>query len=133
MLNKVYNDNVSILLGRSSTTTVSDIKNSQMYSDIVLLTGVGYRVELLSSNVLRLDVGYSHYVKVSIPNDVNVVVDSSGMRVTLSSTNKQLRGDTLYKVVSVRPRNPYTGAGIVIISKIDTLRKLKSTKAEKTK
>lgn len=123
----------NIILSIINNDIAVNTLNTNNYSDIVLLTGVGYRVELLVGNVLRLDVGYSHYVKVNVPNNVKVVVDPSGMRLTLTSNNKLVRGDILYKIVSVRPRNPYTGAGMVIISKIDRLRKLKSTKADKTK
>jgi ribosomal protein L6P/L9E len=129
--NNIIITNIMLSIMKNDISVNSVSTNS--YSDIVLLTGVGYRVELLVGNVLRLDVGYSHYVKVNVPNCVKVVVDPSGMRLTLTSDNKLIRGDTLYKIVSVRPRNPYTGAGMVIISKIDRLRKLKSTKADKTK
>lgn len=133
LMNNNTRGSVAMMLSiPKSITQVSNV-NTTKYSDMVLLTGVGYRVELISSNVLRLDVGYSHFIKVVVPSNVSVVVDPSGMRLTLTSDNKQLRGDTLYKIVRVRPRNPYTGAGIVIMSKMDRLRKLKSTKADKTK
>jgi ribosomal protein L6P/L9E len=124
---------IGILVG-SIYTSVNALRSmSVVYSDILVLTGVGYRVELIEPNILRFDVGYSHYVKMRVPVGINVVVDNTGIRRTLTSSNKQLRGDTLYKISHVRKRNPYTGAGIVIISEIDSLRKLKSTKSDKTK
>ncbi len=124
---------ISILVGSVHTSVNALRSTSIVYSDMLVLTGVGYRVELIEPNILRFDVGYSHFVKVRVPVGINVVVDNTSMRRTLTSNNKKLRGDTLYKISNVRKRNPYTGAGIVIISEIDSLRKLKSTKSDKTK
>lgn len=132
-MNNGINSVIAIVVNSIESHKVINELNTAQYTDIVLLSGVGYRVELIEGNTLRLDVGYSHFVKVIIPSEVSVIVDPSGIRLTLSSNNKKLIGDTMYKIVRVRPRNPYTGAGIVIMSKKDSLRKLKSTKSDKAK
>lgn len=132
MLNNKYISDILLKGYLFKKSTIIPVITDFMYSDIVLLTGVGYRVELIERK-LRFDVGFSHYVTIILPKDIMVEVDPSGTRLTVKSNNKQLLGDMLKLLIDVRKRNPYTGSGIVIISTKDKRPQLKSTKSDKGK
>ncbi|MBI5644920.1 50S ribosomal protein L6 [Candidatus Kaiserbacteria bacterium] len=71
--------------------------------------GIGYRVELAGKQ-LKLSVGFSHPVMVSIPEGVVVAVDKN--IVTISGANKEQVGEFAASVRAVKKPEPYKGKGI---------------------
>ncbi|MCB9029827.1 MAG: 50S ribosomal protein L6 [Deltaproteobacteria bacterium] len=73
------------------------------------LHGVGYNASL-NGNVLNLNVGLSHEVKMEIPAAITAKVQKT--TIELESADKQLLGNFAAKIRKVRPPEPYLGKGI---------------------
>jgi len=75
----------------------------------LILEGVGYKMELKGKEII-LTVGFSHPVKLSVPEDVSVKVEKNVM--TLESANKESVGQFAANVRRIKPPEPYLGKGI---------------------
>jgi large subunit ribosomal protein L6 len=78
--------------------------------------GVGYRADV-KGNQLEFSVGYSHTVIMVLPEGITgEAKNEKGQppRVTLRSFDKQLLGQVVAKVRSIRSPEPYKGKGIRI-------------------
>jgi len=74
------------------------------------LIGVGYKVALEGDKTLGLEVGFSHPVKLEIPDDIKVSVEKN--IITVFGIDKQKVGEFAAKIRRVRPPEPYKGKGI---------------------
>jgi large subunit ribosomal protein L6 len=87
---------------------------SEGYSIKQELIGVGFRAKA-TGQVLEMNLGFSHNVVFSLPNEVKVSAEQSKGRppvVTFTSTDKQLVGQVAAKLRSLRKPEPYKGKGI---------------------
>jgi len=81
------------------------------------LIGTGYRAEVKGQD-LTLSLGYSHPVNYKMPVGVSAqveIIDVGGTkkpRLHLSSSDKDLLGQTAARVRSFRPPEPYKGKGV---------------------
>jgi large subunit ribosomal protein L6 len=78
------------------------------------LVGVGYKVSN-NGQVLELTLGYSHYIYFQLPKEVKVeTLTERGKNpmITLTCCDKQLLGQVVAKIRSLRPPEPYKGKGI---------------------
>ncbi len=73
------------------------------------LSGVGYRARV-DGRDLVLNVGFSHPVKISAPENVTFKVEEN--IITVSGIDKQIVGDMASKIRKVRPPDPYKAKGI---------------------
>ncbi|HEY71370.1 MAG TPA: 50S ribosomal protein L6, partial [Anaerolineae bacterium] len=73
--------------------------------------GVGYRPEL-DGQVLVLNVGYSHPVRVDPPAGITFDVDQRARLIRVHGCDKELVGQVAADVRKVRPPEPYKGKGI---------------------
>ncbi|KAK2367047.1 60S ribosomal protein L6 [Trifolium repens] len=74
------------------------------------LIGVGYRA-LVEGNEVVLNLGFSHPVKMPIPNGIKVKVDEN-TRITVSGYDKSEIGQFAASIRKWRPPEPYKGKGI---------------------
>lgn len=74
------------------------------------LRGVGYRAKA-SGKVLDLTLGFSHPVKVEMPEGV-VVETPTQTEVVLKSANRQLVSQIAANIRNIRPPEPYKGKGV---------------------
>jgi len=74
------------------------------------INGVGYRVKVSGEN-LELSLGYSHPINYKLPDGVTAEAPTN-TELVLSSTNKQLLGDTASEIRAFRPPEPYKGKGV---------------------
>ena len=72
-------------------------------------TGTGYRVAVENAEVL-LNVGYSHEIKLGIPDGVAVAVKKNTILIT--GADKQAVGQMAAEIRSIRPPEVYKGKGI---------------------
>jgi large subunit ribosomal protein L6 len=79
------------------------------------INGVGYRAEV-SGDALTMALGYSHPVVFKLPKGVAAKVDKN--RVTLSSADRDLVGQTAAKVRELRPPEPYKGKGVKYVEEV---------------
>jgi len=74
------------------------------------LRGIGYKASLEGEKTLKLEVGFSHPVRVEVPPHLNVTVEKN--IITVSGIDKQQVGEFSAKVRKIRPPEPYKGKGI---------------------
>jgi len=79
------------------------------------INGVGYRAEV-AGDTLNMALGFSHPVAFKLPKGVTAKVDKN--RVTLSSADRDLVGQTAAKVRELRPPEPYKGKGVKYVEEV---------------
>jgi len=75
----------------------------------LILEGVGYKVAL-SGDSIELNVGFSHPVKIKIPEGITAVVEKNV--ITISGADKELVGQFTADVRSTKKPEPYKGKGL---------------------
>ncbi len=81
------------------------------FTKVLVLTGVGYRAQV-SGQKLTLALGYSHPIDYQLPKIVKGEVDGN-TKITLTSCDKQVLGQTAAEIRKYRPPEPYKGKGIL--------------------
>lgn len=84
---------------------------SEQFTTVLTLKGVGYRA-VVQDNQIILNLGYSHPVKIQIPEEISVEVAQNTI-ITLKSCNKEKLGLFASNVRSWRQPEPYKGKGIL--------------------
>ena len=84
---------------------------SEQFDLTLILKGVGYRA-VVQGKELVLNLGYSHPVKIQIPEDVSVEVVQN-TTLNLKSCNKELLGLFAANIRAWRQPEPYKGKGIL--------------------
>lgn len=74
------------------------------------MIGVGYRA-VVQSDLLDLQLGFSHPTKLAIPKGITVKVEKN-TQIIISGFDKHLVGQFAANVRSMRPPEPYQGKGI---------------------
>lgn len=75
----------------------------------LVLEGIGFRVTL-EGNTLILSVGFSHQVKIEIPDGIKVEVEKNN--ITVIGIDKETVGTFAAKIRSTKKPEPYKGKGI---------------------
>ncbi len=86
------------------------IGSSEGYQKILELVGVGYRASLKGKQ-LNLQLGYSHDINFDIPEGIKIEVEKQ-TTLKISGADKQLVGDVVSKIKTLRKIEPYKGKGI---------------------
>ena len=84
---------------------------SEQFQLTLLLKGVGYRASVQGSQIV-LNLGYSHPVKIDIPETILVDV-AQNTTINLKSCDKELLGLFASNVRAWRRPEPYKGKGIL--------------------
>jgi large subunit ribosomal protein L6 len=79
------------------------------------INGVCYRAEV-AGDTMTMALGYSHPVVFKLPKGVTAKVDKN--RVTLTSADRDLVGQTAAKVRELRPPEPYKGKGVKYVEEV---------------
>ena len=79
------------------------------FSKQLELSGTGYKWEVQGKQIV-LNVGFSHPVKIPIPDGINVEI--KGIRCEVSGIDKQAVGFVAAQVRKSKPVEPYKGKGI---------------------
>ena len=79
------------------------------FSKQLIIEGIGYRAEV-SGTTLTLALGFSHPIKMEIPEGVTVKVEKGTM--TISANDKEKVGQFAAKVRALKKPEPYKGKGI---------------------
>ena len=95
-------------------TYASHVRNmfhgvTQGYTKKLLIEGVGYRWEV-AGKTLNLSLGFSHPVKMQIPEGLTVAADRTTL--TISGFDKELVGQFAANVRAQKKPEPYKGKGI---------------------
>ena len=73
------------------------------------IEGVGFKALIEGENLI-LYVGYSHPVRLKIPQDIKLSVEKN--TITVSGIDKELVSQTAANIRKVKPPEPYKGKGI---------------------
>ena len=84
---------------------------SEQFQLTLVLKGVGYRATV-QGNEIVLNLGYSHPVKISIPESISVEVVQN-TTINLKSCDKELLGLFAANIRAWRQPEPYKGKGIL--------------------
>lgn len=84
---------------------------SKQFDLTLILKGVGYRAVVQGKEIV-LNLGYSHPVKIKIPEDISVEVIQN-TTINLKSCNKELLGLFASNIRAWRQPEPYKGKGIL--------------------
>ena len=84
---------------------------SEQFDITLVLKGVGYRAVVQGKEIV-LSLGYSHPVKIQIPEEISVEVVKN-TTVNLKSCDKELLGLFAANIRSWRQPEPYKGKGIL--------------------
>jgi large subunit ribosomal protein L6 len=84
---------------------------SEQFEVTLILKGVGYRAVVEGKEIV-LNLGYSHPVKMKIPDTVSVAVEKN-TTINLKSCNKELLGLFAANIRAWRKPEPYKGKGIL--------------------
>jgi large subunit ribosomal protein L6 len=106
---KVTNAN-NMLWGTYASHIVNMIKGvNEAFVKKLVVEGIGFKVNKEGNDIV-LNVGFSHPVKIAIPEGVDVVVEKNV--ITISSTDKEKTGQFAAKVRANKKPEPYKGKGI---------------------
>jgi large subunit ribosomal protein L6 len=83
---------------------------SEKFNKILNINGIGYKFEI-DKNILTITAGFSHLIKLLIPEDLNIKLESQ-TSLTISGINKQRVGFFASKIRQISPPEPYKGKGI---------------------
>ena len=83
------------------------------YEKKLEIKGVGFRAAL-EGDLLDLALGYSHPVKVKIPEGITVTV-TENTKISVSGADKQIVGEIAATIYSYFPAEPYKGKGVHIV------------------
>jgi len=81
------------------------------FSKNLVAEGVGYKFLIEKTNLI-VNVGFSHPVQFSIPNDLAIKAESP-TKISISGIDKERVGFFASQVRSIRPPEPYKGKGIL--------------------
>jgi len=95
------------LIARLIANMIEGVKDG--FNKDLTFTGTGYRAAV-AGNELVLNMGYSHEIKLAIPEGIEVKVVKN--TITVSGINKEKVGQFAAKVREVRPPEVYKGKGI---------------------
>lgn len=84
---------------------------SEQFQLTLILKGVGYRAAVQGKEIV-LNLGYSHPVKIEIPEEISVEV-AQNTTINLKSCNKELLGQFASNIRVWRRPEPYKGKGIL--------------------
>ena len=119
---KVDNDKISVEKNENALdsnvmqgTTNSIIKNmiegvTNGFEKGLEIIGVGYRFQV-QGNLLTINAGYSHPVKMTVPEGLKVE-QVSNTEIVVKGINKELVGEFAANIRKVRKPEPYKGKGI---------------------
>ena len=80
------------------------------YTRNLEINGVGYRASI-DSDILTLQLGYSHDIKLAIPKDLHVKCVKP-TEISISGINKQKVGQFAAEIRMLRKPEPYKGKGV---------------------
>lgn len=83
---------------------------SEGFSRSLSITGVGYRAAV-DGDFLNLQLGYSHEIKLAIPDDLKIVCERP-TEIMVSGIDKQRVGQMAAEIRRLRKPEPFNGKGV---------------------
>lgn len=84
-------------------------KLNRVFKKKLILKGLGYRITLSENKKLELKLGFSHLIKLNIPENIRVKAKKNFMSV--EGNDKVLLGNFVDKIISLKSPDSYKGKG----------------------
>ncbi|GAB4159523.1 MAG: 50S ribosomal protein L6 [Planctomycetota bacterium] len=84
---------------------------SEGYTRSLEIVGTGYRAQAKGKKQLTINIGFTHPVDLTMPDDVDVATPAP-TEIVLTSCNKESVGQIAANIRRIRPPEPYKGKGI---------------------
>jgi len=110
----VQADDARMVWGSARAHLANAIRGvSEGFKANLKLEGTGYRAEL-KGQTLNLSLGLSHPVSYELPKSVSAKIppESKGTVIQLETFDRDVLGQTVAKLQSFRPPEPYKGKGV---------------------
>ena len=104
--NKLFNSSFFRLFQKALIGT------SLSFVERLLFVGVGFRVESLDKNLIKLKLGFSHFIEVKIPKNIEVYSPKKTLLVVKSINHQHLK-EFCSKICSFKIPDVYKGKGIL--------------------
>ena len=112
-LAKKADKKTSIIWGTYRSLINNAIKGVSTGHEIILeITGVGFRANL-KSEILNLQIGFSHDINYPIPKEIKIIVEKQTV-IKINGVDKELVSKVASDIKSLKPVEPYKGKGIKI-------------------
>jgi ribosomal protein L6P/L9E len=91
--------------------------NNKIFCKKLLLKGLGFRLSifkdknLLSCRILKLKVGFSHFIYIKIPSNLHVTTNKKKTTLNIKSQNINFLGNFCSSLRSIKKINVYNGKG----------------------
>ncbi len=103
-------NNSNMLWGTYASHITNMIKGvNEVFTKKLVVEGIGYKVERSGQDIV-LNVGFSHSIKLEVPEEVNVEVEKN--IISISGSDKEKVGQFTAKIRAVKKPEPYKGKGI---------------------
>jgi len=79
------------------------------FSKRLVIEGIGYKAQIQGKELI-FSLGFSHPVKMIIPEDIEVAVEKN--KINISGISKELIGEIAAKIRALKKPEPYKGKGI---------------------
>ena len=79
------------------------------------INGIGFKTQLEGSNLV-LNVGFSHPIKYSVPDDVKIELDRN--LIIVRGVSKQRVGQAAAEIRAIKKPEPYKGKGIKYVDEV---------------
>ena len=96
---------------------------SKGHEKILEITGVGFRANL-KGELLNLQLGFSHDIKYSIPEGIEIKTPQP-TQIVVTGSDKQQVGQTAAEIRSFRPPEPYKGKGVAYSDEVVRIKETK--------
>lgn len=107
---KIINKKTKTLWGTFWSLINNSIKGvSEGFTKILILEGLGYGAEITSQKEIIFRLGFSHPLKIKIPDDIQVEIKSlkGQYQIIISGINKQKVGQFASLIRKIKPRDIY--------------------------
>lgn len=84
---------------------------TQKFSKTLIAEGVGYKFQVEKKSLI-VNVGYTHPIEFSIPEDLEIKLESA-TKISILGINKEKVGFLAAKIRDTRPPEPYKGKGLL--------------------
>ena len=86
---------------------------NDQFTRVIIAEGVGYKFQIENKNLI-VNAGYSHPVKIEIPSDLTMKIESP-TRLSIIGIDKEKVGFMASKIHDIRPPEPYKGKGLLYL------------------
>ena len=107
---KISDKKTKILWGTLWSLINNSIKGVSIgFSKTLILEGLGYSAEVNQEREIIFRLGFSHLVKIKIPEDIDVEIKSfkGQYQIVISGKDKQKVGQFASSIRKIKPRNVY--------------------------